>query len=236
MKAAALLALLLLTGCSDITAGDGGVISLQVRRPEPAAVEVGDTIQLSARALDRNGDSVAAQIVWRTADTTIAVDSVTGRVTGVVAGLTGRVQAAETSLISQPITLTVTGAADTLAVPADTLIVLADAPASAAIRAAVLSRSDTAVSGFVPAQGVRMIVGIVSPAFGDVAARTVELPGGVLVDTLVTGPDGLPAPAVTVNRISGRTAPDTVRLSIAARHRSGTTVAGSDQQIILLFQ
>lgn len=230
------LGLVLLAACSDFTADVGGVVSLQVNRPEPATVEVGDTIQLSARALDRNGDSVAVPIVWRTADTTIALDSVTGRVSGRVAGLTGRVQAAETSLISQPITLTVVAAADTLAVPSDTLVVAPDVPSSVALAATVLSRSDTAASGFVPAQGAIIIFAIVQPAFADPAARTVELPGGVLVDTLVTGADGLPGTAVTVNRISGTAAPDTVRVSVAARHRSGAPVAGSDQQVLLLFQ
>jgi hypothetical protein len=236
VKTSGVIVALLLAGCSNLTEGNGGVVSLEVRRPEPATVEVGDTIQLSAVALDRNGDTVDAAIVWRTADTTVAVDSVTGRVTGLVAGQTGRVQAAETSLVSQPITLTVIGAADTLAIPADTLVVIPEADGSSPIAAAVLSRSDTAATGFVPATGVTISFSIVDPVFADPATRTVELTGGVLADTLVTGADGTASPAVTVNRVAGKTAPGTVRVKVDARHRSGGPVTGSGGTVVILFQ
>lgn len=236
MRSGLVITALLLSACSNLTEGAGGVVSLEVRRPEPATVEVGDTIQLSAVALDRNGDSVNATIVWRTADTTLAVDSVTGRVTGLVAGLTGRVQAAETSLVSQAITLTVTGAADTLAVPPDTLVVIPEADGSSPIAAAVLSRSDTATSGFVPAPGATIIFTIVDPVFADPATRTVELTGGVLADTLVTGADGTASPGITVNRVPGVTAPGTVRVTVEARHRSGGPVAGSGGTVVIIFQ
>jgi hypothetical protein len=154
-------------------------------------------------------------------------------VTGLVAGQTGRVQAAETSLVSQPITLTVIGAADTLAIPADTLVVIPEADGSSPIAAAVLSRSDTAATGFVPATGVTISFSIVDPVFADPATRTVELTGGVLAATLVTGADGTASPAVTVNRVAGKTAPDTVRVKIDARHRSGGPVTGSGGTVVI---
>lgn len=236
MRRAWSLAACLVTACSNLTADNGGVVSLEVQRPEPATVEVGDTIQLTAVALDRNGEPVDATITWRTADTTISVESATGRVTGVVPDATGRVQASETTLSSQLITLNVLPAADTLAVPPDTLLVAPEAAASPVLAAAVLSKSDTAVSGFVPASGTRLIFSITSPVFADPAARTVELPGGVLVDTLVSDASGQALPDATVNRITGKTAPDTVRVTISALHRSGKTVAGSGQQIVVVFQ
>lgn len=226
----------LLAACSNLTADNGGVVSLEVQRPEPATVEVGDTIQLSAVALDRNGEPVDASIVWRTSDTTLAVDSTTGQVTGLVANQTGRVQASETSLSSQPITLSVLSAADTLAVPTDTLVVAAGVDASPAMAATILSQSDTAVSGFEPASGARIIFAITVPAFADPAARTVELPGGVLTDTLVSDASGQALPAATVNRLAGTTAPDTVRVTVSALHRSGRAVAGSGQVVIVVFQ
>ncbi len=228
--------LLLLAACSNITADEGGVVSLEVLRPEPATVEVGDTIQLSARALDQQGDSVAATIIWRTADTTVAVDSLTGRVTGLIAGQTGRIQASETSLVSQPITLTVLAAADSIAVPPETLTVDPASTASAPLAAMVLSASDTAASGFVPASGAMLIFSITSPTFADPAARTVELSGGVLVDTVFSDASGMATPDVTVNRVAGVTTPDTVRVTIEGRHRSGGAVAGSGQVFLLLFQ
>lgn len=226
----------LLAACSNLTADNGGVVSLEVQRPEPATVEVRDTIQLTAVALDRNGEPVNASIIWRTSDTTVSVDSTTGQVTGRVPNQNGRVQASETTLSSQPITLAVLAAADSLAVPADTLVVAAGVTASPALGAAVLSRSDTAVSGFMPASGTRIIFSITDPVFSDPAARTVELPGGVLVDTLSSDASGQALPDATVSRVSGTTAPDTVRVTVGALHRSGKTVAGSGQVIIVVFQ
>jgi pSer/pThr/pTyr-binding forkhead associated (FHA) protein len=44
-------------GCSNITDSGNGVVALEVKVPSRLELEVGDTIQLSARALDRNGDS-----------------------------------------------------------------------------------------------------------------------------------------------------------------------------------
>jgi hypothetical protein len=231
-----LLATCLLAACSNLTADNGGVVSLEVQRPEPATVEVGDTIQLTAVALDRNGEPVDAEIVWRTSDTTLSVESATGRVTGRVPNQTGRVQASETTLNSQPITLSVLAAADSLAVPADTLIVAAGVAASAPLAATVLSQSDTATSGFVPASGTRIIFSITEPVFTDPSARTVELPGGVLADTLPSDGTGQALPDATVNRVSGTTAPDTVRVTVGALHRSGKPVAGSGQVIIVVFQ
>ena len=62
-------------GCSNITdSGSGtGVVALEVKVPSRLELEVGDTIKLSARALDRNGDSVAADITWLSPDTTVGV-------------------------------------------------------------------------------------------------------------------------------------------------------------------
>jgi len=229
-------ALLLVAGCSNLPTDASGVISLEVIRPEPATVEVGDTIQLSARALDAQGDSVAVPITWQTSDTTIWVDSTTGRVTGLVPGKTGRVQASETSLVSNPITLTVIGRPDTLVVAPDTLIVPAGTSASTALVASLLSRDDTAASGFIGAVGARMIIAITSPTFTDPATRTVQLSNNALADTVAAGADGLPTTAVTVNRVDGATAPDTVRVTISGVHRSGAPVAGSGQEVLVVFQ
>ena len=66
-------------GCSNITDTGSGVVALEVKVPSRLELEVGDTIQLSARALDRNGDSVAAEITWLSPDTTVGVVATTGR-------------------------------------------------------------------------------------------------------------------------------------------------------------
>ena len=63
---AVLLTSALALGCSDLTEGAGGVVGLEIQHPAVTTIEVGQTIQLSARALDKDGDPVAVPITWRT--------------------------------------------------------------------------------------------------------------------------------------------------------------------------
>ena len=51
------LLLLGLAACSDIAGTDSGVVVLEIIRPDPAVVEVGETLQLHSRALDASGVS-----------------------------------------------------------------------------------------------------------------------------------------------------------------------------------
>ena len=96
-------------GCSNLTEGAGGVVELEIRQPAVATIEVGQTVQLSARALNRDGDPVNVPISWRTPDATLTVDD-QGLVTGVAPG-TGQVQAFAGSLASARVSLTVIAAA-----------------------------------------------------------------------------------------------------------------------------
>ena len=227
---------ILLASCSDIPTSGSDVIALEVRPPLPAQVEVGDTIQLSARALDRNGDSVAAALRWRTADPlNVAIDSLTGRVTGLLAGSSGRVQVTDGSLASDLITLTVVGRADTVLVPADTVVVAAAATVSPPLSALVVIRDAAAPTGFTGVSGRSMIFTIVEPLFGDVTARTVEITGDGIADTVVTGSDGAPATPVTLSRVAGRTAPAHVLVEVRVLRRSGAAVPGSGQRFVVRF-
>jgi hypothetical protein len=106
-RATHLLALAALLGCSDLTEGEAGIVAIEVTAPFPAEVTVGESVQLTARALDRDGGVVPAEISWVTPDATITVDSETGLVTGVTADTTGRVQAFSGSLVSALVTLDV---------------------------------------------------------------------------------------------------------------------------------
>ena len=66
-------------GCSSL--GDPGVpIAIEVTTPTFAAVDIDDTIMLRARLVDQAGDSIGGEIRWRTPDTTIGVDSLTGAI------------------------------------------------------------------------------------------------------------------------------------------------------------
>ena len=60
-----LLPVLAVLGCSGLDEGDSGVVALQVEVPVPPDVEVGDTLQLHATALDANGDPVDVAISWQ---------------------------------------------------------------------------------------------------------------------------------------------------------------------------
>ena len=228
--------LVALAACSDIAGTDSGVVVLEVIRPDPASVEVGEALQLQSRALDASGAVVPdAVITWTTGDTTITLEGATGLVTGRFAG-PARVQAAEGTLRSQPVTIAVLARADSLAVQPDTLVVLPTETVSPPLVANVLTRSDTAASGFVGAEDHTLVATIVQPVFGDPASRTVQFTGGVLADTASTDVAGAPAPAFTLSRIEGQTAPDTVLVEFTVTRPSGGPVPGSGGRIAVVFQ
>ncbi len=102
---ATLIASAFVLACSNLTEGTGGVVSLEITQPAQTQIEVGETLQLSARALDKDGNPVTVPISWRAADATVTVDD-QGLVTGMAPG-TGRVQAFVGSLSSALISLTV---------------------------------------------------------------------------------------------------------------------------------
>jgi hypothetical protein len=102
---AVLLTSVLTLACSDLTEGAGGVVELEIRQPAVTTIEVGQTLQLSARALDKDGNPVDVPITWRTADATLTVDD-QGLVTGVAPG-PGQVQAFAGSLASARVSLTI---------------------------------------------------------------------------------------------------------------------------------
>ena len=80
-RPALLLLVLVALGCSGLDEGAGGVVGLEIRRPELLTIEVGEMLPLSARALNKDGDSVAAEITWRAPDATLTVDPLTGVIT-----------------------------------------------------------------------------------------------------------------------------------------------------------
>jgi hypothetical protein len=227
------LAVLALAGCSDISSSDDTVIALQVTAPSGAVVEVGDTVQYTAVALNRNGDPIPAPIRWATPDTqNISVDSLSGQVVG-KQGTQGRVQATSQGLASPLSVIAVIAAADTLILtPPDSVRVdLLPATTSSALVARLES--------FIPAGplGGRLIVyEVIEPVFGSPAARTVELANGALVDTATTGPNGEPITPVTLARVTGVVSPDSAIVEIrATRHRGTQPVPGSGQRWIVRF-
>ena len=103
-----------IAACSSLPDAGGGVVALELLPPDTLTIKVGHTDTLHARALNLNGDSVAAPIYWRTPDTAfVTLDSVRGILTGKSVG-SARLQASVGTLVSDLITFAVQ-AADTSA-------------------------------------------------------------------------------------------------------------------------
>ena len=213
-----------LAGCSSLGEGNGAV-AIEVLVPVPPAVEIGDTITLRARLLNADGDSIAGTIRWRTPDTTVGVDSVSGRFWG-VSGTSGKVQAVSGSLVGPLTTYSVRPFADTVDIPAaaESLFVALADTASALLAPKVLGPAAQ------PVADARLIFTIIFPA--DSSAL---LSGNVKADTVLSGGDGTPATPLRV-RPSGATRPDSAIVKVEARRPSGAAVDTTTHRIRVFFE
>jgi hypothetical protein len=209
-------------GCSSLTEGAGGVVGLDIRTPELKTIEVGETLPLTALALDKNGNPVAVTITWRAPDPTLTVDQ-SGVITGVSPG-TGRLQAFVGSLASSLESFTIIARADTLIVTDSLFTVAPGVAASPPLVTTVRSRSPDAVL-----PGWPVIYTVVSPA-----DNSVTLPGGVLVDTIPTGTDGAVS-SVTLTRLNAAQ-PATAIVEARSFRTRGGIVPGSGQRFTVTFQ
>ena len=215
-------------GCSKLPVAEQGVVGIEVRVPGPDTVEVGETIQLTAKPLDTNGDSVGTPVTWVSADLSATIDPSSGLLTGVSPG-SARVQASVGGLSSALITFAVVAPADTLLISGDSVV--------AAIRTDPSSPPlTTQLQSFNPAgplEGRGVIYAITSP---DPAATTpsVLLAGNVVADTLVTASDG--TASATLSVVPGGTPPDTVIVTVRAERTRGAAVPGSGQRFIVVYQ
>jgi hypothetical protein len=216
-------------GCSNLDEGEAGVVALEVSAPSSDTLEVGESVQLTARALDRDGNPVNAAITWRGVDTTASIDPSSGIVTALFPG-SARVQATVGSLSSGLITLTILAPADTLIIAGDSVLtVLTDVPASAPM---IVRLESFHPAG--PLANRPVIYSITSPDLTGLP-HTVELPGAVLADTVLTGSDGQ-VTTMTLNRVTGVTAPDSAIVEVSAFRTRGAVVPGSGQRFIVHFQ
>lgn len=218
-----------------LAACDGGptaptVQAIQITGPTTALV-VGETLQLSAAAVDSNGDPVAGQtIVWSSEAQAIATVDQTGRVTGVAPG--NAVIRASTGTINATRTVQVAAATPTISAIVPALLEeggpatltgerFAGSPAAnvvriGGVRAEVLGASATSLE-------VRVPQGVCSP------------PGGVAVTVTVAGssspefahPMQSPPPIeVPVGELRRIAAPDHLCLHLAAAAGSETYLIG----------
>lgn len=222
-----LLPMLAVLGCSGLDEGDGGVVALEVEVPVPSTVEVGDTLQLHATALDANGDPVDAPITWEAADPTVSVNA-TGLVTGVSVG-SGRVQAREGSLGSNLVSLTVVARVDTL-------VVLGDSIRSAPVDPGSSGDLVTELRTFSPDAPVAsrpVIYTIAYPVGG--ATPGVTLSTGGQTDTVFTGADGTVTGVQLVHVPDGPPV-DSAVVTVRAERTRGAPVPGSGQRFVIRFE
>jgi hypothetical protein len=223
-----LLPLLAVMACSNLEEGQGGVVALEILLPTTTTIEVGEQVQLSARALDADGETVDATIDWRSRGTALTVDA-TGLVTAVAAGAS-QVQAAVGALVSEQVTFNVQARADTVIIVGDSVFIIpvaADPPVTAnpTIRLETLSPPG-------PVASQPVIFDITEPIAGTVPV--VELSNGAQSDTVSTTSEGLAT--VTLNLVTGQVPPDTAIVEVRATRLRGSVVPGSGQRFIILFE
>ena len=229
MKAPLALLAAALFGCSGLDEGEAGVVGIEVRSPAPDTLEVGESIQLSARPLNKDGDSVGTPVTWISVDPTATVDAVTGVLTGVSAG-GARVQATVGALGSELITIAVILPADTLVLTSDSIVTLPAGTVTSTPLTARLDHFDPAGPVALAGRGVIYALTSPDPAAG---TPTVLLQGGVVADTLPTASDGNASTTLVV--VAGSTPPDSAIVTVRAERTRGATVPGSGQRFIIRF-
>jgi hypothetical protein len=222
-----LLSLLLVAACSGLDEGEGGVVAVEVEIPELTTIEVGEQVQVVARALDVNGAVVDVPLEWQSSTAAVTVDD-TGLVTGVQPG-EANVQAVSGSLPSEPVPFDVVARPDTIIIDGDSVFTLpiVEPPPTAALTVRLETFTPAG-----PVSGGSVIFEITSPPPG--ATPVVQLAGGVQGDTVTTASDG--TAVVEIGAVSGQVPPDTAIVQVRAERIRGATVPGSGQRFIVLFQ
>lgn len=225
-RALAWLLPLLAVGCSGLDEGEAGVVGIEVQVPGPDSLEVGESIQLSARPLDKNGDSVATPVTWVSVDPTASIDAATGVLTGLSLG-SARVQASVGSLGSALITFAIAPRADTLQIAGDSIF-------TASVTASPLPDFTTVLFSFsplgpVPSQGVIYAITSPDPLAGP--PPVVLSTNTQVTDTVPTTSEGTAVTSLAL--VPGAVPPESVVVTISATRIRGAVVPGSGQRFIL---
>jgi hypothetical protein len=218
---------LLLVACSGLEEGAGGVVAIEVETPEFQTLELGEQVQVVARALDVDGEVVDVPLQWQATTAAVTVDG-SGLVTGAQVG-EADVQAVSGTLPSEPVPFDVVARADTIIIAGDSVFTLPIVEPPPVANLTVRLETFTPPT---PISGRPVIFEITSPAPG--ATPVVQLAGGVQIDTLTTGEDGTAVAAIAA--VSGQVPPDTAIVQVRAVRTRGAAVPGSGQRFIVLFQ
>ena len=207
-----------------------------------SAVEEADTARGRAVALSAGGDTVAATFVWGSLDPAFlaVADSANGVFVGKQPG-TARLQARTGDLRSNPISIHVTFAADTVTAATathDTISVTGPTPDSLSDSLAVLlqdtvtTRTPTAV----PLANRLVTFAITYAPSGVIATLVTDdtTHSGSTIDTVHTSAAGIAS--VKVRYLGGGTLPDSVVVTARARRAVGTEVPGSPITFVVRLQ
>jgi hypothetical protein len=197
-------------------------------------VEVGDTLRLHARVLDRGGDTIPGAVVTLAVlDTFLTLDSADFAVIGRATTTAARVVALAGALHSDPYTIKVpAGHADSIAIagPAANTLGPTDT-VSAGLKVTVLDLTTTPGSA-APLSGRPVRFVIVQPVFKPDTA-TVGLADDSLAQTVLTDAAGIAT--ATVRRRRG-SQPDSAVVRAIATRSSGAPLRGSPVTFVVHFQ
>lgn len=234
--------LLAVLACNKFGPGDlNHVIAIEVRAPD--SLEQYDSLIPHARVLDGHGDSVAATIVWATADSApilTILDSLTGRTVVNRTGQTGRLLARSDGFVSNPVAIRTLAAADALfptAATVDTVALAADS-VSDSLRVQLVDSIKSASGGDSLAVGLSgrpVVYAITAPASSGPVTLVTDDSAHSLVttDTVTTGASGI---AFVKVRLLGPSVPDSVVVRAMARRAVGDTVPGSPVTFVVRFE
>jgi len=225
--------------CGNITGDLDRIIAIELAGDLETSLVEGSTLLLEATAFDAAGDSVpGAEIFWRILDVDsgqigFTLDSVTGLVTG-VSPSSARVQARVENLRSGALTVTITGAPDSLIASSDSIITFSTPQTkSPPILVQVLDLTTT------PGQALGL---------GGITVQF-TLPGGPLTSAFLTLADsavgdgaavetetsGTGAAQVFLALVEGVPGPDTVMVEAAVLSAANTPIPGSPTRFTVIF-
>lgn len=207
------------------------------------SVEEFDTLVPRARVLSGHGDSLGVPVHWSSPDTTIRVDSLSGKTVVVLPGLTGRLLASAGGLVSNPLTIRTLAAADTV-FPAgptvDTTSIAGVTALDSLSDSLKVGIADTTITGtgtsVVPLAGRPVVYRLLHPAAAGAVTLVTNDTAHTLADSVAGVSNAQGVAAAKVRMLLPDTLPDSVVVLASARRAVGTTLAGSPATFVVRFR
>lgn len=222
-------------GCQGVTAAANAPVAIEFVTPAgpPVQVEEFDTVVIGVRVRDQSGDTIPGAPIHLVSltDTTVGVDSTLHYgLVGLAAGA-GRVIAISGSLQSDPLAVTVSAAADSLAPVGATVDTVASADTASTPLAVALLDYHTTPGNTVSLQQRPVTFAITYPVFASLDSATVTLGNDSLTSVVLT-----PASVVVMRLQGAPPRPDSVVVEASATRANGSVVHGSPVRFVVHFQ